>query len=283
MKNRVEHRILWIDIAKGILIITIVLLHISSPFWKTSVGNYLFNLGTTYDVMVFFCIAGLTLKEDRLSDTKSFLKRKFHSLYLKTILVGLCAILLHNAFIRIGYYKIGYDYNSKIMRAYTWKDYLKQGFATLLFANREVLIGPMWYADALLLALGVLAIIHLILKKLINDQKMICYFRFLTSLLLFLFSSFLTIKVNRNIPRFNNTLTAVFLIDLMQLLFRNFKVKFNNSKVFILTALIMLNLAFYGSVGMSTNRLIDPAFLIVAAICCSYTIFFISQRLVGGV
>lgn len=63
-------RLDWIDACKGILICTIVLMHINSAFWSgNELGTYISNLTSLYKVSVFFCVSGLTLKDERLKNT----------------------------------------------------------------------------------------------------------------------------------------------------------------------------------------------------------------------
>lgn len=274
-----EKRIAWIDVCKCILIVTIVIMHIDFPFWKENVvGQYISRLASLYDVTIFFCIAGLTLKEEKLNDTKNFIINKISKLYLKIVVVGLIAVALHNVFIDIGFYKIGIDYSGKIMKSYEIVDFIKQAILTLLMANREVIIGPMWFANVLFMALVLLALINWIVRKIVKNENY-RYVRFVITLFLMLISSFLTNVVDITIPRFNNTLTAVFLIDLCQLLYTKLNLKFNNVYMFITSFVILLSLPFYGSFSLNQNQFINPAFLIVESICGMYMFFYISKKL----
>lgn len=78
MNKRLE----WIDVCKGILIITIVLMHINFSFWsENAVGKYIGNLTSLYKVSIFFYVAGLTLKDEDLKEPWRFIKRKIKKLY----------------------------------------------------------------------------------------------------------------------------------------------------------------------------------------------------------
>ena len=135
MNKRLE----WIDVCKGILIITIVLMHINFSFWsENAVGKYIGNLTSSYKVSIFFCVAGLTLKDEKLKDTWNFIKGKIKNLYLKIIAVGVIAVLLHNVLINIGFYQMGLDYAGKVMKPYGLTDYIKQIILTLFMATERL-------------------------------------------------------------------------------------------------------------------------------------------------
>lgn len=278
MNKRLE----WIDVCKGILIITIVLMHINFSFWsKNAVGQYIGNLTSLYKVSIFFCVAGLTLKDEKLKDTWNFIKGKIKNLYLKIIAVGVIAVLLHNVLINIGFYQTGLDYAGKVMKPYGLANYIKQIILTLFMANREVIIGPMWYANVLFMALVILALldwfIRFFIKK--DDARTV---RLIATLCLMLTSSALTNVAGFTIPRFNNTLTAVFLIDLCQFLYRKLEWKFDNPWAFVISALLLLSMPLYGHLSMTNNYFQDPAFLIIVAICGMYVLYYLSQKMTGG-
>lgn len=276
-------RLDWIDACKGILICTIVIMHIDFPLWsQNSVGNYINNLTSLYKVSVFFCVSGLTLKEDRLKDTRKYIWDKINGLWFRVVSVGLSAVIFHNVLIHIGFYSLGMDYKGKIMHAYSGIDILKQSILTLAMANREVITGPMWYANALFMALIILALIDKFVRIIIKYDN-IRMIRFGIALCLMLISSMLTNVFNFTIPRFNNTLTAVFLIDLCQLIYRTFGCQFNNKGIFVLALLVLLNLPLYGQLSMTNNYFKDPAFLITVVVCGMYVLYFTAKHLTGGI
>ena len=278
MNKRLE----WIDVCKGILIITIALMHINFSFWsENAVGQYIGNLTSLYKVSIFFCVAGLTLKDEKLKGTWNFIKGKIKNLYLKIIAVGVIAVLLHNVLINIGFYQMGLDYAGKVMKPYGLADYIKQIILTLFMANREVIIGPMWYANVLFMALVILALSDWFIRLFVkNDNARVV--RLISTLCLMLTSSALTNVAGFTIPRFNNTLTAVFLIDLCQFLYRKLEWKFDNPWVFTIAAVVLLSLPLYGHLSMTNNYFQDPAFLLIVAICGMYVLYYLSQKMTGG-
>ena len=276
------NRLGWIDVCKGILIITIVLMHINFSFWsENALGKYIGNLTSLYKVSIFFCVAGLTLKDEKLKDTCNFIKWKFRNLYLKIIAVGVIAVLLHNVLINIGFYQIGLDYAGKVMNSYGSADYIKQIIFTLFMANREVIIGPMWYANVLFMALVILALLEWFIRLFVKNDNYRTV-RLIATLCLMLTSSALTNLAGFTIPRFNNTLTAVFLIDLCQYLYRKLEWKFDNPWAFTISSMVLLSLPLYGYLSMNNNYFQDPAFLLVVAICGMYVLYYLSKKIAGG-
>lgn len=272
-------RLDWIDACKGILICTIVLMHINSAFWSgNELGTYISNLTSLYKVSVFFCVSGLTLKDERLKNTRRFICGKIKGLYSRIVIVGLLAVVFHNVLIHVGFYSLGMDYKGKIMNSYSAFDIVKQSVLTLVMANREVITGPMWYANVLFMALIILALIDWFVRTIIrcNNSRMV---RFGITICLMLISSLMTNVFDFTIPRFNNTLTVVFLIDLCQLIYREFSCSFDNKGIFVIALLVLLNLPFYGHLSMTNNYFKDPAFLIVVSVCGMYVLYFIAQHL----
>lgn len=102
MKN--YSRTSYVDIAKGIAILSVVLLHVDFVYPKFSFINISAMLGWYWHVPVFFLIGGFFLKEERLLQPVSFIKGKFKSLYLLALYIYLPATLLHNVFFQLGWY-----------------------------------------------------------------------------------------------------------------------------------------------------------------------------------
>lgn len=275
-KTRLE----WIDVCKGILISTIVFMHIDFPFWsENAVGRYINSFTSLYKVSIFFCVAGLTLKDNKLKETRKFVWGKVKSLWLKAVVIGIIAVLCHNVLISFGFYGVGIDYKGKIMFKYGMFDFIKQGVLTLFMANREVIIGPMWYAYVLFLALLIIALLDWFTRLVWKNERMARYARLIISMLLMLVSSLLTNVLGITIPRFNNTFTAVFLIDFCQFLYIWLQWKFDNKYMFILSSIIFINLPLYGSFAMANNRFENPAFLLVVIFNGMYLLYYISRKI----
>lgn len=275
-----KQRIEWIDVCKGILIITIVLMHIDFSFWQgNKIGKYICDFTSLYKVAIFFCVAGLTLKDEKLKETKNFIFGKIKNLWMKVVIVGLLAVVSHNFLIFMGFYEDGFNYNGKIMFAYKGFDFIKQSILTLFMANREVIIGPMWYADVLFMALVLLAIIDFICRLIVRDEFKSRIARLIFVIVLMMASSALTNILGITIPRFNNTLTAAFLIDECQFVYSHLKWKFSKNCYFIISICIFLNMPLYGKLSLTNNYFVNPAFLIVVSLSGMYMLYYISIKI----
>lgn len=94
----------YVDIAKGIAILSVVLLHVDFVYPKLSFINISGMLGWYWHVPVFFLIGGFFLKKEKLLHPVSFIKGKFKSLYLLALIIYLSATLLHNVLFKLGWY-----------------------------------------------------------------------------------------------------------------------------------------------------------------------------------
>ncbi len=223
----------WVDIAKGIAIIAVVVGHIKFS-WPDSKYLPLSDLFVwLWHVPVFFMIGGFFLKNDRLNKPVEFVKGKVKSLYLPLLYIYIPVLLLHNLFIRVGFYDTGIEYYGKYVTWWGILDFLKHIFETMLCAGREPLLGAMWFGFVLFLALFIISITSWIVKYIGRKwsdevQEM---FRALLFLLFAVLSCSLTQLLGITIPRFNNTLVAVWLIYVGMELVQRFRVTFSNGLI----------------------------------------------------
>ena len=163
MKNLT--RTAYVDIAKGIAILSVVLLHVDFVYPKLSFINISGMLGWYWHVPVFFLIGGFFLKDERLAKPVSFIKGKMKSLYLLALYIYLPATLLHNVLFDWGWYSTDAVYGDKIIAEWDMKEYALGVIKTLLCAGREPIMGAMWFVYALLFALCGYSIIVFIVNK----------------------------------------------------------------------------------------------------------------------
>ena len=165
MINNISKRTAYVDIAKGIAILAVVLLHADFVYPKLSFINISAMLGWYWHVPVFFLIGGFFLKEERLLQPVSFIKGKFKSLYLLALYIYLPATLLHNVLFQLGWYSPDVVYGGKTIAEWDVKEYGIGIIKTLLCAGREPIMGAMWFVYALLFALCGYSIICFIVNK----------------------------------------------------------------------------------------------------------------------
>ena len=157
-------RTAYVDIAKGIAILAVVLCHVDFTYPDASFINISAML-EWYCIPVFFIIGGFFLKEERLVKPVSFIKGKMKSLYLLALYIYLPATLLHNVFFDWGWYSADAVYGDKIIAEWGVKEYALGIVKTLLCAGREPIMGAMWFVYALLFALCGYSIITFIVNK----------------------------------------------------------------------------------------------------------------------
>lgn len=278
-----ENRLKWIDICKGILMSTIVLMHIDFSFWSNNyIGKYIYDFTSLYKVSLFFCVSGLTLKEEKINQTFTFIKSKAISLYKRIVIWGCLAVLLHNVLIRYGFFKTSIMYSGKEIYIYTLKDILKQICMTFMMANREPIIGPLWFANVLFISFMIIVLLQYFLRRCIKDCRKCRNARFICLLILLIISSILTNKFQFTIPRFNNSLTAAFIIDFSMLLSNEFKLFNTNSKLLFISALLLFSdIAQYGYFSLNSNHFESPEFLIITVLCGIIVISQLSKKILN--
>ena len=240
MNSSETKRKYWVDIAKGIAIIAVVVGHISFC-WPDSKYLPLSDLFIwLWHVPVFFLIGGFFLKNEKLNSPGPFIKGKIKSLYLPLIYIYIPVLLLHNVFLRVGFYDVGIEYYGKYVNYWGVSDLFKHIAEAILCAGREPLLGAMWFGFVLFMALCIISITSWGVKKIGKNwpeetQEIVRTIFFLVMAVL---SCSLTQMLGFTIPRFNNTLVAVWLVYVGMILFQKLKTSFSNGLVASACAII---------------------------------------------
>ena len=129
----------WVDIAKAIAIIAIVIWHMQFNYYESQWLPLKNLMAGIWPVPVFFMIAGFFLTNEKLIDTKSFILKKIKNLYLPTLYLYLIATLLHNIFIKINFYNTAMDYGGSFIKFYSNTDIIKNCIADIFLAGRELI------------------------------------------------------------------------------------------------------------------------------------------------
>lgn len=271
-----KSRTAYVDIAKGIAILAVVLLHVDFVFPKLSFINISGMLGWYWHVPVFFLIGGFFLKEERLLQPVSFIKGKFKSLYLLALYIYLPATLLHNVLFKLNWYSPDVVYGGKIIAEWNLKEYIVGIVKTLLCAGREPIMGAMWFVYALLFALCGYSIITYI----VNKCKWGGYVVPLILLALQIVSCVATNVYEITIPRFSNAISVMLLLYIGQQLHGRLKVKFDNPYLFVVSILVVYESSLLiGPIGLNHNGYKDVLQLTVGCTAALYAVCFISKKL----
>lgn len=275
-------RLDWVDISKGIAIIAVVVGHIGFRWPNTKLLPLSDLCVWIWHVPVFFMIGGFFLKDEKLLSPTYFIKGKIKSLYLPMIYIYFPVLLVHNVFIDIGWYDLDVDYYGKFVTYWGLGDFFKHLTATLLCAGREPLLGAMWFGFVLFMALCLMSLTNWGLKKICTKWTNASFeiIRGVVFLSIAIVSCSLTKLLGFTIPRFNNTLVAIWLIYVGMLLVQKFKVTFSNGLIAVGCALIAWHSAtLNGSVNLVANDYSDVIVLTITSSACLYVICYLSKKL----
>lgn len=269
----------WVDMAKGIAIIAVVMGHIGFcwPHSRFLPLNVL--LIWLWHVPVFFMIGGFFLDDKKLVHPVAFIKRKLKTLYLPLLYVYVPVLLLHNVFISSGIYDVGTNYSGHHVSWWGATDYVVQGIKSLLLVGQEPLLGAMWFVFVLFWAQTLLSVSSNLLRKTGRqwEQNTFDLVRYLVLLCLAVLSWSLT-AMGYTKMLFSVTLVAAWLIYVGMLLMRRLRPQFDNGIV----ALICVVIAWHascsvGGVNLVDNRFHDVITLTVSALACLYVVCYVAK------
>ena len=135
MENRTQIRDKSIDIAKGILIVLMVIGHSGCP-------SYIGSLIYSFHMPCFFVISGMLLNNKYFGNTKLYFKRRLQGLYKPFVKWSIIFLLFHNLFVKLHINK----------EAYSWYDFINKFFHIITMTGSEQLLGGFWFLKELLYA-----------------------------------------------------------------------------------------------------------------------------------
>ncbi len=206
----------WVNIVKGITMIAVVLLHINYTGYSTDHYSAIRNiLGDAWDMPVFFLVGGFFLSQQKLTATRTFLKRKFKSIYVKLLLYYLLFLCLHNILINAGFLSTEMEYGGKYMTLFTLTDFAEKALQALFFMGREPYLSPLWFVYVMFMAFIVIALLANITDRLTKGNSRQWHIVMTVTLaVLCQVALFFTNSLDINIPRCNNVFSAAWLIFL---------------------------------------------------------------------
>lgn len=279
--NMNKNRYAWVDIAKGIAIIAVVVGHVGYRWPNTKLLPLSDLCVWIWHVPVFFIIGGFFLKEEKLLMPVSFVKGKIKSLYLPMIYIYVPVLLLHNLFISLGLYDLNVEYYGKFVTLWGVGDFFKHLTAALLCAGREPLLGAMWFGFVLFMALCAISLTSWGLKRISTKWTNTTFeiTRGLVFLSIAIVSCSLTKLFGFTIPRFNNTLVAIWLVYIGMLLMQKAKITFSNGLIAAGCALVAWHSAtLRGGVNLVANDYSDVIVLTITSCACLYVVCYLSKK-----
>lgn len=272
-------RIEWVDIAKGVAIIAVVMGHIGFPYPGSVLIPTTRLLYELWHVPVLFMISGFFLDDSVSTSPRRFIMRKVKGLYLPILCFYIPVVLLHNAFIDIGFYDTAVEYGGKWM---TYLDVKGMGLrlaASVAFAGREPILAALWFAYVLFMALALLSLISFVVNRTMPD-KYREQVRFGLIFSLALIGNVMTNLFGWTIPRFNNTLTACWLIYVGMLAYKTTSGQFNRTPIFLISAAVVYACAVLGGpVSIAANRYDNIVSLTLSSLAALYVVAYLSHRI----
>lgn len=268
----------YVNIAKGIAICAVVMMHID----YNDIGNFFptkLLFGYSWHVAVFFLIGGFFIKINDVTKPQIFIKKKMKTLYKMCLCYYLPAVVLHNIFFKIGWYSSDISYGGKTIFVQSFADTIKNVVMAILFAGREPILGAMWFVYVLLLALVGYSLLSYVVKRLSIVCKDFEAIRTIALLILCIISCTLSQKLDFMIPRFSNTITAIWLLHLGFLLKNVVRLNFDNKYIALAAALIVYHLTVnVGGMDLNRNEYRDVGYLSLMSISALYAICYVSKK-----
>ena len=277
-----KQRDLSIDCVKGLAIIAVVFGHLeftlpSLPEYKIHLSPFVNSL---WHVPVFFCIAGFFIKEDSLHQPIEFIKKKMKTLYLKTILFVGAAVLLHNLFLKIGFYSEQLNYYGKTVSLYSLKDVIVTLLKTMFFAGREPITGALWFGYVLFMALCGYSLLTYFLDKFVGNKQKLFAIKGLVILAMVIVSNIFTQNFGITQNRVSNIFPAMLLIYIGQWFNIEKKMKYDSPLAACLCFLFVVQAAIRsGGIGLNNNQFYDVFHLVVGGGAMTYLLLFLIKKM----
>ncbi len=272
----------WINIVKGITITMVVFLHVNYSGYNETYYYQIKNfIGDSWDMPVFFLIGGFFLTPDKLTDTKRFLIRKFHTIYKKLIYYYFIFLCLHNIFIKIGLLSTTVEYGGKQMTLFTFTYLIKNILLSVFFMGREPYLAPLWFIYVMFMAFIIIALLAFAIDKFTKSN--IKEWHIIMALILSslcTISLFFTNTLDITIPRCNNVLSAAWLIYVGYCIRNILHIDFTNFYIVLLSLLILFGIcSFSQHMALITNSYHDILQITICGFSALYILSFLSKHI----
>jgi len=283
-----KKRLAYIDIAKGISIISIIMLHIDYAFCDHPLLPLWSLLGNSWGVCVFFLLGGFFVTNERLLNPRKFIGDKLRALYIPLIIFYIVVLLLHNTFIDIGFHQVGLEEGGKLITRYEVVDLLQHIAEALLLAGREPLLAPLWFLSVMILAMLGFCLLTYVLYKLLERHSLppelamrrMEQIRIVIVLVACIIGHVFSNYLDLNIPRFNNTFTALWLMLCGYLIYQKRHCLFDNGKIaFACVVIVYVSTIVFGPNIIISNRYDNVVSLTLCTTAALYAICYVSRKI----
>lgn len=273
-------RMQWIDMIKGIAIVAVVMLHCDFPFHNSTFLPLWSLLGNSWHVGVFFVMSGFFLKDERVLNTFSFVKGKFKTLYLPLIVAYTISIILHNFFLKIGFYDETIDYAGKFIVPFSIKEMPMKLVLSYIGAGREPIMCALWFVYCLFASYVAYALLSRMLRRMFKKDDSYEYVRCFSLFALCALFHAIQEHFDIHIPRYSNIFSIMWLVYLGYLIRQRFDMKFDSLKIAILSLIIfyLCNIVFGANV-ICTNTFHNTLSMTICVLSAFYTLAYVAKRM----
>lgn len=263
MMENVKKRIEWIDIAKGIGMICVLIGHSESSI----LGNFVY----LFHMPLFFFLAGYVYNDSQSNTPMKFFIKRIKSIYLPFIIYSTVFLICHNVFYRLNIY------DSNITYIYTNGEFVKKIVKIIFGGVTEPMLFTFWFFTSLF----TICILFNILSYFFSISKFTGkeYVRLICILLIYAIG-FGTIYFNMYFPAHINTSMIGLLIYYAGFLSKKFQdvIKYN-LQIAVTSLCILIISSFYGHIDMVKNIYTNPMFFIINSLCGIYLVIYCSKQL----
>lgn len=238
----------YMNIAKGWLIIFVVMGHIGNDF----LTDFL-HCTMTFQMVVFYFICGYFTK----INTSSFKElistwwHRFSKIYFTYLKYELLFLVCKNLFFKVGFYSTEVSYAGKFIHPDTWIDFFKNVVLIVVGMGREPMAGAFWFFVTLLFLITILTVVRYVVVNCF--PKYVESLTFVVVFLIFLAGSVLNyydILIPRLVPAF--TMIMPFYLGYIQRE-KHLKPTYNNSLLAVIAVILLFAITYVGYCAVNTN------------------------------
>lgn len=267
-----KKRLKYIDIARGIAIILVVMGHCDN-FERWSIERF----AALFFMQLFIFISGYFYKADlnSVKDLLLLVKKKCLPIYLYYLKFELLFFALNNFFLKIGFYNPSIQYGSKTISYVTsFREVVANTLRIILLAGREPFCGAFWFLVTLIFVVIEYSVIIYLSNKIFNNPQKRCSFINAVVALFFIIGCIMRYTVS--IPRISPAITMLLFYHIGGICRRK-EIKFN-SLVLFLTSIVGLNILYFlGTISINSNYFKNPLFLLICSLFGIYMVMYISK------
>ncbi len=274
--SKLRKRAGYIDIARGIAIILVVVHH-TGKLWSPFDNFY-----TLFFMPLFIFISGFVSTENRIKSFKDLLlhlKKRVPKLYFFYLKWELFYLLLTNFFLKIGFYSTEVVYADKKISPITSFGMLFKKIAeTVFLMGREPFCGAFWFIVSLIFIIFGYSVINFAVNAVFagRDEHFKQTAVGIAALACFVIGCVMnkTVNIPRVAPAF--TMMICYHFGFLARVYKE-KIRFNNAYAAIFSFAALCVLERFGNLSMNHNEFPNAAFFLVSSAAGIYFAVFVSR------